>query len=62
LICTDLLGRGIDLKGVKLFINYDFLQSGMSYVLQIGQSGRAGKIGHAIAYFSENDLPFLKKL
>lgn len=62
LICTELLGRGIDFKGVNLVINYDFPQSGISYVHRIGRSGRAGKIGHAITYFTDNDLPFLRKI
>ena len=26
LICTELMGRGIDFKGVNLVINYDFIQ------------------------------------
>lgn len=62
LICTELLGRGIDFKGVNLVINYDFPKSGISYVHRIGRSGRAGKIGHAITYFTDDDLPYLKKI
>lgn len=62
LICTELLGRGIDFKGVNLVINYDFPKSGISYVHRIGRSGRAGKIGHAITYFTDSDLPYLRKI
>lgn len=62
LICTELLGRGIDFKGVNLVINYDFPQSGISYVHRIGRSGRAGKIGHAITYFTDHDVPYLRKI
>ena len=47
LICTDLMGRGIDFKGVNLVINYDFPQSVISYIHRIGRTGRAGKNGAA---------------
>ena len=66
LICTDLVARGLDFKGVNLVINYDFPQvfmsslllidqSGISYIHRIGRTGRAGKEGHAITYFTEDD-------
>ena len=53
LICTDLMGRGIDFKGVNLVINYDFPQSVISYIHRIGRTGRAGKNGEAITYFTQ---------
>lgn len=37
LICTELLGRGIDFKGVNLVINYDFPVSAVSYIHRIGK-------------------------
>ena len=36
LICTDLMGRGIDFKGVNMVINYDFPPSAISYIHRIG--------------------------
>lgn len=36
LVCTDVMGRGIDFKGVRLVVNYDFPQSAMSYIHRIG--------------------------
>ena len=36
LICTELMGRGIDFKGVNLVINYDFPPSTVSYIHRIG--------------------------
>ena len=38
LICTELMGRGIDFKGVNLVINYDFPNSAISYIHRIGKS------------------------
>jgi len=37
LICTELMGRGIDFKGVSLVINYDFTPSAISYIHRIGK-------------------------
>ena len=38
LICTDLMGRGIDFKGVNLVVNYDFPPSAISYIHRVGKS------------------------
>ena len=38
LICTDLMGRGMDFKGVNMVINYDFPPSGISYIHRIGET------------------------
>jgi len=62
LICTELMGRGIDFKGVNLVINYDFPPSAVSYIHRIGRTGRAGKNGTAITYFTESDRPVLKAI
>lgn len=62
LICTELLGRGIDFKGVNLVVNYDFPTSGISYVHRIGRSGRAGRMGKAVTFFTDDDRPMLKKI
>jgi superfamily II DNA/RNA helicase len=40
LICTELMGRGIDFKGVNLVLNYDFPLSAISYIHRIGRTGR----------------------
>lgn len=40
LICTDLMGRGIDFKGVNLVINYDFPPSAISYIHRIGVTSK----------------------
>ncbi|KDN38322.1 putative ROK1-ATP-dependent RNA helicase [Tilletiaria anomala UBC 951] len=60
LICTELMARGIDFKGVSLVLNYDFPQTVQSYVHRIGRTGRAGKQGEAITFFTKDDAPYLK--
>ncbi|CAB0035272.1 unnamed protein product [Trichogramma brassicae] len=62
LICTELMGRGIDFKGVKLVINYDFPPSAISYIHRIGRTGRAGEKGKAITYFTTQDTENLRSI
>merc|ERR1711872_1031640 len=56
LICTELMGRGIDFKGVNLVINYDFPPSAVSYIHRIGRAGSA------VTYYTESDRPVLKSI
>lgn len=62
LICTELMGRGIDFKGVNLVINYDFPPSAISYIHRIGRTGRAGHKGKAITFFTEQDTTNLRSI
>lgn len=62
LICTELIGRGIDFLGVNLVINYDFPPSAISYIHRIGRTGRAGRRGRAITYFTLEDKPKLRSI
>jgi len=61
LICTELMGRGIDFKGVNLVINYDFPPSAISYIHRIGRTGRAGRTGKAVTFFTEADSVYLRR-
>lgn len=38
LICTEVLSRGIDFKGVNLVVNFDLPTSIVSYIHRIGRS------------------------
>eukprot|EP00904_Undaria_pinnatifida_P002602 jgi/Undpi1/12342/HiC_scaffold_5.g02018.m1 len=62
LICTDLMARGIDFKGVNMVINYDFPQSAVSYIHRIGRTGRAGRGGVAVTLFTESDMDSLRSI
>merc|ERR1712096_574459 len=62
LICTELMGRGIDFKGVNLVINYDFPPSAVSYIHRIGRTGRAGREGRAVTFFTEEDRTILRTI
>ncbi|XP_029171199.1 probable ATP-dependent RNA helicase DDX52 [Nylanderia fulva] len=62
LICTELMGRGIDFKGVNLVINYDFPPSVISYIHRIGRTGRAGHKGKAVTFFTLQDKVNLRSI
>lgn len=55
LICTEVLGRGIDFRGVNLVLNYDVPESAQAYVHRIGRTGRAGRVGRAVTYYTKKD-------
>ncbi|KZV95617.1 P-loop containing nucleoside triphosphate hydrolase protein [Exidia glandulosa HHB12029] len=62
MITTEVMARGMDFKGVRGVINYDFPQSVQSYIHRIGRTGRAGQTGTAITYFTDADAPYLKSI
>lgn len=62
LICTELMSRGIDFKGVNLVINYDFPPSAISYIHRIGRTGRAGHKGEAVTFFTLQDTVNLRSI
>jgi len=55
LVCTDVAGRGIDIKGVKVVVNYDMTSSIKTYTHRIGRTGRAEKTGKAYTLITEHD-------
>ncbi|KAK5819021.1 hypothetical protein PVK06_023977 [Gossypium arboreum] len=62
LIATDVIARDMDFKGVNSVINYDFPDSTAAYIHRIGLSGRAGRTGEAITFYTEDDVPFLRNI
>eukprot|EP00835_Amoeboradix_gromovi_P005899 NODE_610_length_6054_cov_0.409908.p2 type:complete len:486 gc:universal NODE_610_length_6054_cov_0.409908:1739-3196(+) len=62
LVATDVCGRGIDVNDVKYVINYDIPNDGEDFIHRIGRTGRAGKSGVAISYFTSNDAEVSREL
>lgn len=48
LVATDIVARGIDVKGITLVVNYDVPEHPDDYIHRIGRTGRAGHAGNAI--------------
>ena len=55
LVATDVAGRGIDVEGLDLVINYELPAQPETYVHRIGRTGRAGNLGLAISLASARD-------
>ena len=62
LVASDVVGRGIDFRGVSVVVNFDFPQSAISYVHRVGRTGRAGKSGRAVTLYTEDDIPMLRSI
>ncbi len=59
LVATDLISRGIDVRGLACVINYDLPRSPRDYVHRIGRTGRAGMSGIAISLVGPEEEPHL---
>jgi superfamily II DNA/RNA helicase len=62
LIATDVMSRGIDIKGIDLVINFDVPTDAEDYVHRIGRTARANTKGMAITLISEDDMYRFKKI
>ena len=45
MVATDVAARGLDIKNVKIVINFDPPNNAEDYVHRIGRTGRAGQKG-----------------
>lgn len=55
MVATDVASRGLDIRGVKVVVNYDFPdgRGGVEdYVHRIGRTGRAGTTGTSYTFFT----------
>lgn len=62
LVATDVVGRGIDVSGVKHVINFDMPPDIERYTHRIGRTGRAGQSGVATSFLCEHDAPVMMGL
>jgi len=56
LIASDLLARGLDLKGLTHVINLDLPEDLNEYIHRVGRTGRAGQAGTAISLIDEREI------
>lgn len=63
LLATDVAARGLDVKDVKLVINFDFPKQTEDYVHRIGRTARGDvKEGLSISFFTQDDRNCAKEL
>ncbi|KAK4482090.1 hypothetical protein RD792_011558, partial [Penstemon davidsonii] len=62
LVATDVAARGLDVKDIRVVINYDFPNGVEDYVHRIGRTGRAGATGLAYTFLSDNDAKHASEL
>jgi ATP-independent RNA helicase DbpA len=56
LVATDVAGRGIDVEGLDLVVNFELPQHVQAYVHRIGRTGRAGRPGLAVSLVTQRQL------
>lgn len=62
LVATDILSRGIDVKGINLVINYDVPSDGEDYVHRVGRTARADADGVALTFINRRDRKRIKSI
>ncbi len=55
LVATDVAARGLDIEDVSHVFNYDAPGDAEDYVHRIGRTGRAGRKGVAITFFTQRE-------
>lgn len=62
LVATDVLSRGIDIKGINLVINYDIPSDAEDYVHRIGRTARGDNTGVALTFINSDDCYNFSKI
>ena len=62
-ITTDLLSRGVDIRGLNGVVNYDIPTTGAAYIHRVGRTGRQGREGGvAVTLYTKEDIPYVKNI
>jgi ATP-dependent RNA helicase DeaD len=59
LVATDVAARGLDIDAVEYVINYDAPNDPDTYLHRIGRTGRAGKEGTSVSFFTAEESPMV---
>ncbi|KAL9121729.1 MAG: hypothetical protein Q9187_001710 [Circinaria calcarea] len=62
MIATSVAARGLDVKQLKLVVNYDAPNHLEDYVHRAGRTGRAGNIGTAVTFITEEQERYSKDI
>ena len=62
LVATDILSRGIDVKGINLVVNFNVPPDGEDYIHRIGRTARANTQGTALTLVNRRDKRRMKNI
>jgi len=62
LVATDILSRGIDIKGIEIVINYEVPHDEEDYIHRIGRTARAHRKGEAITFINPKQVGNFKNI
>ncbi|CAM9104319.1 unnamed protein product [Discosporangium mesarthrocarpum] len=62
LVATDVAARGLDVKDIRMVINFDFPNNMEDYIHRIGRCGRAGAKGTAVSFFGTKNAKNAREL
>ena len=62
LVATDIVARGLDIRGLDVVINYDIPHVAQDFIHRIGRTGRAGREGLAITLSSPDESVALRSV
>jgi len=60
LFTTDIISRGLHIKGIDCIINFDLPRSPADYIHRIGRTGRAGESGVAVSFIGHEEQAHFK--
>lgn len=62
LVATDVAARGLDVERIGLVVNFDVPREPEAYVHRIGRTGRAGREGLALTFFTPKESYRLRRI
>ena len=62
LVATDVMSRGIDVRGIDAVVNFDVPLDPEDYVHRIGRTGRAGSAGQAFTFMAPDEIAPLREI
>lgn len=62
LAATDIVSRGIDIKGINLIINFDVPKDPEDYIHRVGRTARADATGTALTFINKKDIPLFFRI